>query len=146
MARTRSRRRGVLLGVAFMLTACHSGGEAAQGPCSLVGADQGIQVVYGKGPHAHGGRFTMKACVRDECRTVVGVVGPQHPLLVMVGRHQVVDATPVPVRVTVIDQSGREVFRGRTQVAAHRIQPNGPGCPPTAWVGRVVATGRHTIR
>jgi hypothetical protein len=146
MARARWRRRGVLVGVALLLTACHAGGEGAQGPCSLVGADRGIQVVYAQGLHGQAGHVTMKACVRDECRTVVGVVGPQRPLLVMVGRHQVVDATPVPVHVTVMDQNGREAFRGRTQVAAHRIQPNGPGCPPTAWVGRVVATGRHTLR
>jgi hypothetical protein len=144
MSRTQWSRSGVLAGTAFLLTACHMNGQEAGHPCSLVGAESGIRVVYERALRGHPGRLTVKACAGGECQTVDAVDASHQPLLI-VGGHQVKDATPVPVRVTVVDQTGREVFQGHTRVTPHKVQPNGPDCPPTAWVGSVVATGRHTL-
>ena len=144
MSQTQLWRSGVLASAAFLLTACHIFGQEARHACSLVGADSGIRVVYERALRGHNGPLTVKACAGGECQTVDAVDAPHQPLLV-VGAHQVKDSTPVPLRVTVVDQAGREVFQGHTQVTPHKVQPNGPDCSPTAWVGSVVATGRHTL-
>jgi hypothetical protein len=50
--------------------------------------------------------------------------------------------TPRLVRVLlqVDDSSGHQIFNATTDVQLHKVQPNGPDCPPTAYVGSVAAT------
>jgi hypothetical protein len=135
-----------LCAVAVLLTACQAGADpsGADRNCSLVGADSGVQVDYGPALAGRSGRFTVEACALGDCHSLPGVSARRQRVL-MVAMHQVHDATPVTVRVTITDARGREVFHGRQQVTPHKIQPNGPSCPPTAWVGRLVASGRHTL-
>lgn len=56
------------------------------------------------------------------------------------------DATPIRVRVLVVTSTGRTVFDGATRLEPVKLQPNGPGCPPVAWVAAVKAEHRHSLQ
>ena len=48
--------------------------------------------------------------------------------------------TPIWVRLHVSDQAGNPIFDSSALVRPHMFQPNGPGCDPTTYSARVVAT------
>jgi hypothetical protein len=47
---------------------------------------------------------------------------------------------PVTVRLKVTAQTGDPVFDSTAIVEPRKVQPNGPFCPPTAYVATVIAT------
>ncbi len=70
-----------------------------------------------------------------------------HPGITFVAfsRNLLSDGEPQAVQVTISDFAGGRLFHGQTEVTARKTEINGPGCPPTTWVGKVVATGSDTL-
>jgi len=133
-----------VLAVAALVGACAGPAGTA---CTLIGAEPGVDIGYGQVlRHTSGHPVTVRACVQSACEAIDVTPGqPAYPFRVgraVVARHQ--DA-PVRVRVTIRGHRGHLVFAGQTTVRPHQVQPNGPSCPPTVWVGRVVASGDHTL-
>ena len=120
----------------LLLSACGSTPKA----CSTVGVASGVQVDFSdiRGAHRSQG-LDVTACVGNaRCQTLRGARSP-------VWAGVIPGADPVQVRVRIVTPGGRPLFRGHTRVTPVKVQPNGPDCPPTAWLARVVATGRHTL-
>jgi hypothetical protein len=141
------RRRELALGLvavaSVVLTACSSS-SSSRGACSAVGAFAGIQVSLPPVALTASGAITVKACADADCDThrLQGAQGPGSTPVVGDHLHG-----PDPVRVSLVihDHTGRLLFRGSTSVTPQKDQPNGPGCPPTVWVGHVVASGTSTM-
>jgi hypothetical protein len=129
---------GLFIGASVVLTAC--GGHDPL-PCSDIGADSGILISYA-GPVPQSARgFAVTACAGDDCRTE-HVADKRRATIV---GEDLDGPDPVEVRLRIRDAAGRVVFSGHTTVTPQKLQPNGAGCEPTAWVGALVAHGRHTL-
>lgn len=126
--------------LAFALGAC-----GQSGGCTAASAASGITFVYQSVLRHVDTPVVVHACVRTLCDVhPVGVSRPQQ--LVLVGTSAITDGSRVPVSLTIVDKNKRVLFDGTTIVAPRRIQPNGPGCPPTAWAGQVVARGNNHLQ
>jgi hypothetical protein len=140
------RRRELALGLVAVasvaLTACSS--SSSQGACSDVGAIGGIQVTLPPVALTASGAITVKACAGSDCETHRGQVASGPGSTPIVGS-RIHAADPVRVSLVIHDHSGRLLFSGSTSVTPQKDQPNGAGCPPTVWVGHVVASGTSTM-
>jgi hypothetical protein len=144
MRRRRELALGLLAAASVALSACSSSSSSSQRPCSAVGALAGIQVTLPPAARSASGAVTVKACADSQCEThrISVTSGPgSRPV---VGGH-LHGPSPVRVSLTIHDSAGRTLFNGSTTVTPQKDQPNGPGCPPKVWVGRVVASGSHTL-
>lgn len=61
-------------------------------------------------------------------------------LVVQVNDPELTSWRPITVRLRLSDQAGNSTFDSSTLVKPHMFQPNGPGCDPTTYSERVVAT------
>jgi hypothetical protein len=61
-------------------------------------------------------------------------------LVVQVNDPELTFWRPITVRLRVSDRAGNSMFDSSALVKPHMFQPNGPGCDPTTYSGRVVAT------
>jgi hypothetical protein len=87
----------------------------------------------------------VEACVQETCdRLQVTRHRRQHGILV--GSDVIKDNSPVPVSLMISSPSGEIAFHGRLTVHPVKSQPNGPGCPPTAWSTTVFASGTGKLR
>ncbi len=140
--RLAARTTRLLAGPVLLLAACGS----PQAACTMIGADSNVQVGYEKVLRAGPSRdVTVEACVGTVCHTVHEPAGTTQRSAQAIGGGGIHDATPITVRLTITEDSGKTLFRGDTEVTPQKLQPNGPDCPPTAWVARVDASGKHTL-
>lgn len=97
--------------------------------CSAVGVVTGVSVDLTAFQPT--GTPTVVACVREKCKPVT-------PGTTDLVEDPTLGAGTVPVTLTVDG-----VLRGSASVTPHKVQPNGPDCGPTGYVGsvRVTAAG-----
>jgi hypothetical protein len=130
---------------AAVLAGCVAGPEN----CTSIGtAPSGVQLnvhrILSENPDTS---LVLRACVGNECLAHRVGEAPR----VWSGTNWTIldsnlsDAT-VPVRVLVQTDSGHEVFTGSIDVEPQLDQPNGVGCPPSAWRARVLISGEERMR
>lgn len=135
----------VSIGCTITLTGC------GQGPtiCDTQAREpSGIIVRYGDAVRTYAGqRLTVTACADEATKGCTSQkLGPRHhPAYVVVGHDVVKDSSPAAVRLTITDSRGRMLFAGRVTVVPHETGPHDPDCGPDSWVGRVIATRKHTL-
>jgi hypothetical protein len=114
--------------------------------CSDVGASSGVSFEFNSVVTAHEGQLLLvTACVRSTCQDLRVTNGdPQTGLVV--GADVVTDSKPVPVSLTITTRRGDTVFQASQVARPVKSQPNGPRCPPTAWVAQLVASGADTLQ
>lgn len=139
-------RRAVLVmawvGCVVLLSSCGQDGRI----CTAVGGPPpGVEVLYDQVQRGdHSGRLLVRACVDTSCQSV-DVTRLDSPNYILVGSDVVRDGTPVVVGLTITDSRQRTVFKGQTTVTPKKVQPNGQGCGPVAWVGAAAARGDHEL-
>lgn len=108
-------------------------GACSSAACTSIGAQSGVSVdISGQG---RGEPITATVCVEGQCSdtSVKGAEGP-----IFIANSKVTSEEPTRVTVTVRRQSGAVIVPPReTTVRPTRVQPNGPGCDPTAYVATV---------
>lgn len=113
-----------------VLAACGNSG----GGCGFVGAVNGVTVTIERGVVPAGSPATVTACADGRCTTQTYI----RAMSKLGFRISSVSSGVVTVSVT-ISAGGRPLFSGRTTTTTVKSQPNGPNCPPTAWLAGVVA-------
>lgn len=138
-------RSGVALTLACVLLPGILTGCSHAAVCDPVAAESGVVFGFARVLAAHPGvQLTVQACVRDDCvRQVLPAEGP--PDFVQVADPTLSGAGTVPVSLQLTDRNQVAVFGASGSVTLRRSQPNGPGCPPTVWVARVVASGTDRL-
>jgi hypothetical protein len=113
----------VLVLVAAAVAGCVSHSGYVDG-CSLVGARSGVAVAGG---HTRG---VVTVCDGRECGSVLVGAGTRFVDLpyLRAGKNAVFRAT---------FKAGRSVVTSEVVAATRTVQPNGPGCPPTAVLARI---------
>ncbi len=138
-----SSRSVPLLGplvAAALLAACQ---DMTPSICTQIGAESGIVFEYANVVrNGSRGPLAVRACVEAECKSQE-VSLSQGSYSLVAGREalQTGEGESVEVRLTIHDVRGHSVFTGKATVIPTTLQPNGPSCPPTAWVGQVTARG-----
>lgn len=126
-----------------LLSAC---GESHAQACTLVAAASGIDVDYASlVVHHPRVRIAMQTCLGSECRIERYPNVQPRTEFVRFGPGVLKSGKPQTVRVTISDAAGQGLFQGQVEVTPRKEQVNGPGCAPTTWVGKVVATGTDTL-
>ena len=129
-----------VVAIGLIASACSSG---SHGPCTAIGADDGVEVGFDDVGMPASGELSITACVEGRC----GTQAYHATRLIRVAEHGLFVAVPnVPVDsdVTIavrIAANSRKVFAGSTVAHTRKFQPNGPDCEPTVWHARVVAHG-----
>ena len=105
--------------------------------CTEIGASNGVNVTVQGADRAQD--LVVEACVDGDCATGTLFAGGTDGAFVDLAA---VDSTsPVDVRVTVRSPGGDVIVRPTTVRATPRtVQPNGPGCEPTAFQAAVTVT------
>lgn len=125
------------LPILVVAAACQAGPKA----CSTVGlAPGGLKVDVSRVMRAHpSAELVVRVCLgRRQCHTV-------HPRSSMVSVGTFTGASPVRVSVRISTSHGRKLFGSATRVEPVKLQPNGPSCPPQAWVAAVRAEHQHRL-
>lgn len=104
--------------------------------CSDVGAESGISVTL-SGPEVTVGD-TVRVCVDNECAEAP-IVDTEAPIFVANNK---VDSQAEVAVVLSVSSPGKDPIVPPTEyrIRPQRIQPNGPGCDPVAYVGAVSAS------
>lgn len=127
----------VLALLALGAPACGGDGSSAADPparaCTQIGCESGIAVALERLP-ADARRVLV--CSAGRCRDLVADRAHALVRLPATGRQR----HPI-VSVTVFDRSGGVVVSARRRVRIRRLQPNGPGCGPVCFVGRLTFRG-----
>jgi hypothetical protein len=125
-----------------LLAGC--GGQATA--CTDIGAASGVQFDFKDVLHAHPGQgLLVRACVRDTCDDLRVRRHSRQPGIV-VGSDVVVDGSPVRVSLRISTLKGDAIYNSRVTAIPVVSQPNGPGCPPIAWMAAVSASGTQTLQ
>ncbi len=115
---------------ATVLTGC------APSDCSDAGAVSGISVTL-SGPEFSIGDI-VRVCVDNECAEAP-VVDTEPPIFV--ANNKVDSQAEVAVVLSVSNPSKGPIIRPTEfRIRPKRLQPNGPGCDPVAYVGAVSAS------
>jgi hypothetical protein len=115
---------------AWMLTGC---GRA----CTDVGATSGVTFDLTRLLANESGHVRVRACVERMC--VHHVASSSRWNTFPVNDPALTSLKSVEVQMVVTDH-GRPMFDSTGQVQLHKLQPNGPDCPPTAFAAAVAAT------
>lgn len=117
----------VAAAVASVTTGC------APSDCSDIGAESGLSVTL-SGPEFSIGDI-VKVCVANECAEAP-VVDTESPTFVANNK---VDSQAEVAVVLSVSSPGRDPIVRPTEfrIRPKRLQPNGPGCDPVAYVGAV---------
>ena len=106
--------------------------------CNDVGATSGVtfdvsQITADRTGHVH-----VRACVEGSCVTRIASATRWNQ--VPVNDPLIAGPGSVSVHLTITEPNGRSIFDETTEIQLHILQPNGPDCPPTAYVAAVAAT------
>jgi hypothetical protein len=115
---------------AWMLTGC---GRA----CTDVGATSGVTFDLTRLLANESGHVRVRACVDRTC--VQHLASSSKWNTFPVNDPALTSLQSVEVRVVVTDH-GRSIFDSTGQAQLHKLQPNGPDCPPTAFAAAVAVT------
>ena len=98
--------------------------------CSAIGATSGITVTLSGLPTAaRTGHAVLCENTTCSARDLTPDLG-----LLQVDDQKINDAAQVTVQLVVTDPStGKRLFDDSSKVTLRKIEPNGPGCGPTAW-------------
>ena len=129
-----------VLGLVLTSTACVPPPRA----CTEIGATNGVRVTIAGFPRAFDAQagndeISVRACVRGRCGT--GAFMGAEEDSAWVDLPAISSTEPVDVTVTARDTAGA-VFVPETtvRVTPRKVQPNGPGCEPTAFQAQVTVT------
>ena len=113
-------------------------------PCTLIGAEPGVEFRLDGILAGASGPVRATGCVEAYCvtRTFDATSVP----LFIVDNPGIRGPREVLVGLRVTGASGRRIFDASTRVRLHRVQPNGPGCPPTVYAATVTATTSGELR
>lgn len=134
------RARAVIsLGLVLTTAACVPPPKA----CTEIGATNGVRVTIAGFPRAFDARagtdeISVRACLGATCGTGAFRGAEEDSAWVDL---PAISADPVDVTVTARDSAG-SVFVPETtvRVTPRKVQPNGPGCEPTAFQAQVTVT------
>lgn len=121
--------------IALSAPACGGGGSSAGGPppppraCTQIGCESGVVVSLASLPAA---TARVRVCAAGRCRNFTADRAGAFVRLPAIGRQR--HATVV---VKLFDRSGDVIVSARRRVRMRRLQPNGPGCGPVCYFGRL---------
>jgi hypothetical protein len=118
-----------IVGLVLLTTACEQ-----PRACTEIGASNGVSVSVDGADRTQD--LVVEACVDKACST--GTLFASDTGGAFVDLTAVDSTVPVDVTVTVRTQSGRVLVPATTvRSTPRRVQPNGPGCDPTAYQAAV---------
>ena len=120
-----------LLVCAWMLAGCTEQG------CTAIGATSGVAFDLTRLLANQSGHVQVRACVEQTC--IEHLASSSRWNKFPVNDSALTSPRSVTVQVVVTDH-GRSVFDSTSRVELHKLQPNGPNCPPTAFAASVAAT------
>ena len=104
-----------------------------------------VQIDYSDVLRLHPHEVTLLACVEDDCTLQIIPGGRNRPSVVTLGKGSLREGQAASAKVAITDRAGQEVFSGDVGIMPDTGQTTGSGCP-AAWVGQLLATGRHTLK
>ncbi|MGX2996823.1 hypothetical protein JNUCC64_21535 [Streptomyces sp. JNUCC 64] len=133
MNRARLWRTVPAMAVAAALTGCAT--PLGGGPnCTQMGADSGITLTWRPADFGEADAATVRLCVGKVCEDRSSGRPSEPMAMAQIPLEQDVGAVTVTVRLTVTSvRDGRVLVRDTARPRLARHQPNGAGCPPTAW-------------
>ena len=118
-----------VVGLVLLTTACEQ-----PRACTEIGATNGVSVSVDGADRTQD--LVVEACVDKACST--GTLFASDTGGAFVDLAAVASTDPVDVTVTVSTQSGQVLVPATTvRSTPRRVQPNGPGCDPTAYQAAV---------
>src|SRR4051812_4647361 len=106
--------------------------------CSLVGATSGVTFDLSQLLENQSGKVHVRACVEQTCVKHVASSGRWN--LVPVNDPALTGPRSVEAHLVVthiVTDNGRSTFDQTISLQLHKLQPNGPDCPPTAFAAAV---------
>ncbi len=125
---------GLVLLVTLLLTSC---GE--QGICGAVGSPPTAVFVVSRILANESGLVRVHACLETAC-TTTRLRDPKMLDGVHVNDPSLASERTVELQLSVEDESGHSLFDSTGVAQLHRVQPNGPDCPPTTYATFVTVT------
>lgn len=106
--------------------------------CNDVGATSGVWFDVSQITANRTERVHVRACVGESCvaRIASATRWNQFP----VNDPAITGPGSVSVQLTITEVGGRSIFDEASEIQLHILQPNGPDCPPTAYVAAVAVT------
>lgn len=138
--------RGAVASISLALVAACGGPGDTGTACTLIGAPSGVTFEYAPVLVGHRNEtLLVEACVSKTCeRLTLGRDNHQHGI--GVAPEHMEDATPIPVSLTIMTQSGTTLYEAHSTARPELLEPNGPECEPHAWSAQLFASGSSRLR
>jgi len=111
--------------------------SAARGRFAERWSDSGVTFDVSEVTADRTGRVHVRACVEESC--VARIASATRWNQILVNDPAIIDPGSVSVHRIITEVGGRSIFDETSEVQLHILQPNGPDCPPTAYVAAVAA-------